>query len=143
MQSTFLFLVLRIIILGYLASHGACRAEETSKNAGIQTMPASDLLYQDSSDIRAPEAEFEGRYRVGKTSCSVIPVKMAFEVKWKKGQGVMLFFFDTTTPDGKTIFLSKDLGKGRDQFIFYDNGYNDGLFVRADGKKFKVERLNE
>jgi hypothetical protein len=143
MQQSFLFYVLRTSILIYLASIGTGWAEESSKNEAKQSLPILDSPYQDSSETSVSEAEFEGRYKVGKTSCSVVPVKMAFEVKWKKGRGVMHFFFDTTTPDGKTIFVSKDLGKGRDQFIFDDNAYNSGIFIRADGKKFKVERFSK
>lgn len=98
---------------------------------------------QGSSETSASLSEFEGRYKVGKTNCTVVPIKMAFEVKWQKGQGVMHFFFDKTTSDGKSIFVSEDLGKGRDKFIFDDNFYNSGMFIRADGKEFAVERLRD
>jgi hypothetical protein len=143
MQQSFLFYVLRTSILIYLAAIGTGWAEESSNNEAKQSLPILDSPYQYPSETSVSEAEFEGHYKVGKTSCSVVPVKMAFEVKWKKGRGVMHFFFDTTTPDGKTIFVSKDLGKGRDQFVFDDNAYNSGIFIRADGKTFKVERLSK
>jgi hypothetical protein len=67
---------------------------------------------------------------------------MAFEVKWQKGQGIMNFFFDKTTPDGRYIFVSAKYGNSRDKFIFEDNTYDSGIFIRADGKIFKVNRLN-
>ncbi|MEY3288777.1 MAG: hypothetical protein RLZZ419_1019 [Pseudomonadota bacterium] len=98
---------------------------------------------QGSSETSTSLFEFEGRYKVGKTRCTVSPIKMAFEVKWQKGQGVMHFFFDKTTPDGKSVFVSEDIGKNRDKFIFDDNTYNSGKFIRADGKVFNVERLKD
>lgn len=100
--------------------------------------PKPDL---NSSTASAVLSEFEGRYQVGNTICIVIPVKMAFEVKWLKGQGVMHFFYSQTTTGGKPIFVSKDLGSGRDQFVFDDNSYKSGQFIRADGKVFTLKKL--
>lgn len=85
-------------------------------------------------------AEFEGRYQVGKTICTVKPIKMAFELKWAKGKGVMHFFYDRTTAEGKPIFVTEDRSKGQDKFIFDDDRYNTGQFIRADGKTFAVRR---
>jgi hypothetical protein len=84
---------------------------------------------------------FEGHYKVGNTTCIVAPIKMAYEVKWSKGKGSMIFFFDEATSDGKNIFISEQRGKGRDKFIFNDDHYSVGIFIRADGKVFDVERL--
>lgn len=99
-----------------------------------------------SNPLRLAEAstvlsEFEGRYRVGDTTCTVNPIKMAFEVRWAKGRGAMPFFFDSTTPEGQPIFVSEDSGKGTDKFIFDDNRFNSGKFIRADGRTFAVERV--
>ena len=85
-------------------------------------------------------SEFAGRYKVGTTTCTVKPIKMAFGVRWTQGKGVMRFFFDRTTPDGKAVFVSEDSGKGMDKFIFDDKRYNSGTFLRADGKMFAVKR---
>ena len=85
--------------------------------------------------------EFEGNYKVGNTICTVKPIKMAFAVRWAKGRGAMRFFFDSTTSDGKAVFVSEDSGKGMDKFVFDDNRYNSGTFLRADGKIFAVERV--
>jgi hypothetical protein len=85
-------------------------------------------------------SEFEGRYRVGPTTCTVKPVRMAFEVRWAKGREAMLFFFDDTDAQGRPVFVSEDRGRGTDRFIFDDNRYNAGIFVRADGKSFPVKR---
>lgn len=86
-------------------------------------------------------SEFEGSYQVGTTTCTVKPIKMAFEVRWAKGKGAMRFFFDSTTPDGKAVFVSEDSGKGTDKFVFDDNRYNSGKFLRTDGKMFAVKRV--
>jgi hypothetical protein len=86
-------------------------------------------------------SEFEGNYKVGNTTCTVKPIKMAFEVRWAKGKGAMRFFFDPTTPDGKTVFVSEDSEKGTDKFVFDDHRYNSGTFLRADGKIFAVEKV--
>ena len=142
MQETFSFYFLPIRTLLLIAICGISCAQELPQSEVIQPLPVLTSP-QGFSETSASLTEFEGRYKVGNTTCTVVPVKMAFEVKWIKGKGVMNFFFDKTTSDGKSIFLSEDSGKGRDKFIFDDNSYNSGLFIRADGKEFAVERLRE
>ena len=84
--------------------------------------------------------EFEGKYQVGPTSCTVKPIKMAFEVKWEKGTGTEIFFFEDRADD-KYIFAS-DPDKGKaNVFAFDDENYNSGTFYRADGKEFVIKRL--
>jgi hypothetical protein len=140
MQNLFSFYFLPIRALLFIASCGICYAQELPISDAIK--PGSVLASpQASSETNASLSEFEGRYKVGNTTCTVVPIKMAFEVKWIKGRGVMNFFFDKTTPDGKSIFVSEDFGKGRDKFIFDNNFYNSGIFIRADGKVFKVVKL--
>lgn len=106
-----------------------------------QDIPITPPVLLSQSQTGSVASEFEGRYKVGNTYCTVKPIKMAFEVKWTKGKGSMIFFFGQTTQDGKVVFISKELGKGRDQFVFDDDRYNVGVFIRADGKVFAVERL--
>jgi hypothetical protein len=108
-----------------------------------QDIPAIPPLLSSQVSTKTSSSlyEFEGRYKVGNTTCIVAPIKMAFEVKWTKGKGVMTFFFDKTTSDGKAIFVSEQLSKGRDKFVFDDDRYNVGVFIRADGKVFTVEKL--
>lgn len=84
---------------------------------------------------RAENGEFQGKFKVGDTSATVKPVKMAFEVKWAKGTGVEMFFFK----EGNT-FESDDKG-GPNRFEFDDESYNTGTFYRADGKTFPVQRV--
>src|SRR5688500_7610290 len=80
--------------------------------------------------------EFAGRYRVGDTTCTVRPDRMAFEIKWAKGSGSEYFFYK----DGKTFESEEDKKGGRNEFRFDDENYNTGTFVRADGKTFAVSR---
>ena len=137
MQKTFSCFFLPIRTFLFIAACGISYAQALPESDAIRPVPSP----QGFSETGTTLSEFEGRYKVGNTTCTVVPIKMAFEIKWVKGQGVMHFFFEKITPDGKSIFASKDFGKGRDKFIFDDNLYNTGLFIRADRKVFKVERL--
>ena len=81
--------------------------------------------------------EFEGKYQVGDTTCTVKPAKMAFEVRWAKGSGVEMFF-----AHGDNGFKS-DPSKGEpNRFVFDDDKYNSGKFFRGDGKTFPVKRIS-
>ncbi len=84
---------------------------------------------------------FEGTYKVGTTTCSVKPVKMAFEVRWAKGSGVMMFFFDSQSGDAKPTYTSEDKGAGTDKFVFDNDQFKTGKFIRADGKELPVEKV--
>ncbi len=81
--------------------------------------------------------EFQGKYRVGDTTCTVKPVKMAFEIKWAKGTGTELFFFK----EGNT-FESEESDEKTNRFVFDNVTYNSGTFHRGDGKVFSVTRAN-
>lgn len=121
-----------ITIFLFVASCGISCAQE---------IPITPPVLPSQSQTGSVASEFEGCYKVGNTYCTVKPIKMAFEIRWAKGKGGMTFFFDKTTPDGKVVFVSEKLDKGRDQFVFDDDRYNAGVFIRADGKVFAVERL--
>jgi hypothetical protein len=90
--------------------------------------------YPDSAST-SPRGEFEGKYIVGETSCTVKPAKMSFEVRWAKGSGSENFFFK----EGTTFESAPDAGRPN-QFVFDDENYNTGTFNRADGKTFPVKR---
>lgn len=90
--------------------------------------------YPDSKTSSA-SGEFEGKYIVGETSCTVKPAKMSFDVSWQKGSGIEKYFFK----DGTTFESNADSGRP-DQFVFDDANYNSGTFYRADGKTFPVKR---
>lgn len=88
-----------------------------------------------SPSTSSSSSEFEGRYQVGDTTCTVKPVKMAFEVRWAKGKGVEMFSFT----EGNTFESAPDQ-PGSNKFVFDDDNYNTGTFYRADGKSFVVRR---
>ena len=94
----------------------------------------------DKNAVSNSAGEFEGKYQVGNTTATVKPVKMAFEVKWEKGTGTEIFFFEDRAND-KYIFASNpDKGKAN-VFAFDDENYNTGTFYRGDGKEFAVSRI--
>ncbi len=88
--------------------------------------------------VKNAKGEFEGTYEVGETTCTVKPVKMAFEVRWAKGSGTEMFFAD----EGNVFESEVDTTAGRNKFTFDDENYNTGSFKRADGKVFTVRRAN-
>jgi hypothetical protein len=92
------------------------------------------------TNAKTEQGEFEGKYQIGETTCTVKPVKMAFEVKWEKGTGTEMFFWEGRAND-RFIFAS-DPPKGKaNSFAFDDENYNSGTFYRADGKEFPIKRL--
>lgn len=88
----------------------------------------------------ANSGEFEGKYQIGETTCTVKPVKMAFEVRWEKGSGVEMFFSEGEAND-KYIFASDPETGKANVFSFDDDNYNSGIFYRADGKEFPIKRI--
>lgn len=90
----------------------------------------------DGEKTSSTSGEFEGKYQVGETTCTVKAVKMAFEIKWAKGKGAEYFFYK----DANVFESEEDKSGGRNEFRFDDESYNSGTFVRADGKSFAVSR---
>lgn len=95
-----------------------------------------DTYSRTSDSDMSSSGEFEGKYKVGDTTCTVTPAKMSFEIRWAKGSGVELFFFK----EGNTFESSPDKG-GPNSFVFDDEKYNSGTFHRADGKSLPVTRV--
>lgn len=96
------------------------------------------LLKEDAAG--SEDAEFKGEYQVGTTSCTVTPVKMAFEVRWKKGTGVEMFFFKDKE-GGKVTYETEPDNMGRtNKFVFDDESLNSGTYVRSDGKTMAIKR---
>jgi hypothetical protein len=96
--------------------------------------------FKENAQSDAAYGNFEGTYQVGETTATVKPVKMAFELRWAKGSGVMMFFFEGKD-SGKYRFSSEDTGKGKDTFVFDNESSNTGTFIRADGKEMPVRRI--
>lgn len=86
--------------------------------------------------VKNVTGEFEGTYRIGDTTCTVKPVKQAFEIRWSKGSGTEMFFYK----DANVFESEPDKSGGRNEFQFDDENYNTGTFVRADGKTLPIRR---
>jgi hypothetical protein len=84
---------------------------------------------------------FEGKYKVGDMSCTVKPVKMAFEVKCDRRKGVTMFFNDTEASAANPAFSSEARGAGKERFVFDDDRFDSGKFVGADGKELPVKKV--
>lgn len=102
--------------------------EDAAKNSGNKKETSS-------------KGEFEGKYQVGDTTCTVKPIKMAFEVKWEKGTGIEIFFADEKDSDKWTFSTELKDGDKINVFSFDDENYTKGTFYRADGKEFAVKRI--
>lgn len=101
------------------------------ENAALDTVKKEDTSLT---------GEFAGEYQVGETTCTVKPIKMAFEVKWEKGTGTEIFFSQGTAND-KYVFASDPKTGKANTFSFDDENYNTGTFHRADGKEFPIKRV--
>ncbi|MGR9114540.1 MAG: hypothetical protein ACU85E_02145 [Gammaproteobacteria bacterium] len=108
-------------------------------------LPAFIALFVIAVSVNASalgsEEEFEGRYRVGTTTCTVKPIKMAFEVRWAKGKGAMVFFHEWDSALGRYSFVSEKKNSGVDRFVFSNRRLMSGVFIRSDGKRFQVDKL--
>ncbi|MDQ3801665.1 MAG: YbjP/YqhG family protein [Acidobacteriota bacterium] len=95
-----------------------------------------------SSSSSSETGNFEGIYKVGETTCTVKPIKMAFEIKWAKGSGTMIFFFDGDASQGRYSYSSENTGKGSDRFVFDDESLTTGTFIRgSDGREMRVSKV--
>lgn len=88
------------------------------------------------------DADFEGHYRVGKTSCIVKPIKMAFEVRWTKAKRSMIFFYEWNSRLGKHTYVSEKKPSGVDRFVFSDGRLASGVFIRSDGAQYSVIKID-
>ena len=92
-----------------------------------------------SSNNNTEEGNFEGVYQVGETTATVKPIKMAFELKWAKGSGTLIFHY---AGQGVLEYVSEGDGSGGDKFIFDDTTYTTGKFIRgSDGKEMRVKKI--
>lgn len=79
--------------------------------------------------------EFEGDYTIGATTCTVKPIKMAFEVKCAGERAAKIFFFDGNAND-QPMFTSEAHGS----FVFTDESLSKGVFIDNKGNKVNVKR---
>lgn len=92
-----------------------------------------------TSDAAGKEGNFEGVYQVGETTATVKPIKMAFELKWAKGSGTLIFHY---AGEGALEYVSEGKGGSGDKFVFDDTTFTTGKFIRgSDGKEMPVKKI--
>jgi len=117
--------------------NGAWKIDNISYGGGDSLMKWLNETYSTKPNKETSvSGEFEGKYQIGETTCTVKPVKMAFEVRWAKGSGVEMFF-----AEGDNTFTSNPDKGEPNNFVFDDENYNTGQFLRGDGKTFAVKRI--
>jgi hypothetical protein len=88
--------------------------------------------------------DIEGEYRVGNTQCVITASKMSFKVYWEDGTGHTQLFYNRTLNNGKVEFNEYE-SNGETytgKFLFNDDSYETGEYIRNDSKKFKVYKIN-
>lgn len=131
----------RKLIFELVSNGGNWKIQDIKYPAGFSLTGLFKENSAPAENESASRGEFEGKYQVGSTFCTVTPVKMAFEVRWAKGSGKEMFFFKDNI-DGQPVFSSDSDPSKENRFVFDDENYNSGKFLRADGKEFAVKRAN-
>lgn len=130
----------KTIVFSLVETAGAWRISDIKYAHGDSLLAMLRDAYgngkKNTPPVKNVTGEFEGTYKVGETTCTVKPAKMAFEVRWAKGSGVEMFFYK----DANVFESEEDTTAGRNKFTFDDENYNTGIFKRADGKVFTVSR---
>ena len=101
------------------------------------------IAWRISAQTEIVRSDFEGIYQVGTTTCVVTPAKMTFEVRWHgKIRPEYYFYSEAKSLSGKVVFeTDPDYNSGVLQsFVFDSEKLDQGLFLRSDGKKFRVVR---
>ncbi len=88
--------------------------------------------------------DVEGRYTVGKTSCTIEwdTNERAYKVYWTEGIGYTMLFFKEEQPNGNMVYdeYESDGSTYAGTFTFKDGSFRKGQYERKDGKKFNVKR---
>ena len=86
----------------------------------------------------------DGRYSVGKTSCTIEWDfgERAYKVYWQDGIGYTLLFYEDVLPNGNIVYkeYESDGNTFTGKFTFKDVSYRKGEYERADGTIFTVKR---
>ena len=86
--------------------------------------------------------EFEGSYRVGETTCTVKPIKMAFEVRWATENESMIFFYEWDSRFGKYTYVSEEKPSGFERFVFSDRRLASGVFIGSDSMRYPLNKIS-
>ncbi len=88
--------------------------------------------------------DVEGRYSVGKTSCTIEwdTRDKTYKVYWTEGIGYTTLFFKEELPNGNMVYdeYESDGTTYAGTFTFKNDSYRKGEYERKDGKKFSVKR---
>ena len=88
--------------------------------------------------------DVEGKYSVGKTSCTITWDERDHvdKVYWSVGTGNTTLFYKNVSPNGNIVYDEYDdtntdyLGT----FTFKNESLSRGIYTRADGKEFTIKR---
>jgi hypothetical protein len=90
------------------------------------------------------ENDIQGKYSVGKTSCTIEwdSGERAYKVYWKEGIGYTLLFYDDVLPNGNIVYkeYESDGNTYTGKFTFKDISYRRGEYERSDGTTLTVKR---
>lgn len=84
----------------------------------------------------------EGKYLVGKTSCRIEWHVNEFRCYWSKGKSYTVLIYQKDLPNGNVVYdeYEKDWTTYTGTFTFKNDSYLTGLYSRADGTEFDIER---
>jgi len=112
----------------------------TSGDYNLRNLFQSAKENSRGTSVTQADGFFEGTYQIGETTCTVKPIKMAFEVKWKQGTGTEIFFFKGKANDKRIFASDPETGKAN-IFSFDDEHYTTGTFYRGDGREFPIHKI--
>jgi hypothetical protein len=85
--------------------------------------------------------EFEGTYQIGTDTCSVRPVKMAFEVIRDKGKPAAIFFYESESQFGRYTYISEKKESGYDRFVFANDSHVSGEYISSNGIRYSLTKI--
>src|ERR1043166_7041276 len=87
----------------------------------------------------------EGIYKVGNTTCTIESSHTYYKVYWENGTGYTSIIFKEQYPNGNEVFDEYDYKNNESiyvgSFIFKNDYYQSGIYIRDDGKEFKIKKL--
>jgi hypothetical protein len=93
--------------------------------------------------VPAADVSFEGDYLVGKTACTVTPVKMAFRVQCGRHKAGELYFFEGQAGHGGPAYSAARGKPRKPRYVFEDESIERGIFIDRQGKRFRVIRKRD
>ena len=108
------------------------------------TLLAAGLFLISPARAFSQSDDVEGKYSVGKTSCTITwdERDKVYKVYWSEGIGNTTLFYKNVSPNGNIVYDEYNdtdtdyLGT----FTFKNESLTRGVYTRADGKEFTVKR---